>query len=124
MHIFIMYFLKINFFIMHFYKKLNQTHPYLPLTFLLLYNKNIIVNLYKLHFSSFHFFYNQTKSFLLSHFSTFSTKHMTENQIFSIIPLIFHSPIFLLFHSNGALIILPMYLLQCPHLHILRVRLE
>ena len=42
----------------------------------ILYNKSIIVNLYKLHFSSFHFSLQQNKRvFQPSHFSTPPTKH-------------------------------------------------
>ena len=45
-------------------------HSSTPLTFLLLYNKDIIVNLYKLYFSSSHFFSpTKQKKFPPSHFS-------------------------------------------------------
>ena len=45
----------------------------------LLCNKGIVVNLHKLHFSSFSFFSpTKQKSFLSSHFSTPSTKHIRE----------------------------------------------
>ena len=41
----------------------------------ILWNEGIIVNLYKLHFSSFHFSPTKQKSFPPSHFSTPPTKH-------------------------------------------------
>ena len=63
------------------------------LAFPLLYNKDIIINLYKLHFPSSHFSLQSNKKvFLPSHFYTPPTKHTRENQIFSILPL-FHPPI-------------------------------
>ena len=43
--------------------------------FYILYNKGIIINLYKLHFPSFPFFPTKQKSFPLSHFSTPLTKY-------------------------------------------------
>ena len=56
----------------------------------ILYNKDIIVNLYKLHFSCSLFLSNQTKKFsTLSLFHPSNQIHMRENQIFSILPL-FH----------------------------------
>ena len=62
--------------------------------FYILCNKDIIVNLYKLHFPSFLFFSpTKQKSFLSSHFSTPPTKHVRgKTIIFSILPL-FHSSI-------------------------------
>ena len=67
----------------------------------ILCNKDIIVNLYKLHFLSSHFSLNQTKVFsTLSFFHPSNQTHMRENQIFSIIILIFYISTFLLLQPN------------------------
>ena len=58
-----------------------------PLTFPLLYNKDIIVNLYKLYFPSSTFSLKSNKKF----FHPSNQTHIRENQIFSI-PLLFHPP--------------------------------
>ena len=69
---------------------LTLLHSPTPLTFPLLYNKNIIVNLYKLYFPSSLFSLNQTKRFsTLSLFHPSNQTHMRENQIFSILPLFY-----------------------------------
>ena len=69
---------------------LTLLHSHTPLTFPLLYNKDIIVSLYKLHFPSFPFSLQPNKK--VFHFLTFSNQtHMRENQIFSIL-LLFHTP--------------------------------
>ena len=76
----------------------------------LLYNKSIIVNLHKLHFSSFPFFSPiKQNSFLSSNFSIPPTKHIRgKTTIFSILPLfhpptIFYPPTFSFLHPNEAL---------------------
>ena len=75
-------------------------HSPIPLTFPLLYNKDIIVNLYKLHFPSSTFSLQPNKKV----FHPFNQTHMRENQIFSILPLIFHPSIFPLLQPNRPLI--------------------
>ena len=82
-------------------------HSPTPLIFPLLYNKNIIVNLYKLHFSFSHFSFQPNKKvFHLLTFSISSTKHTWEktksfqSSHFFTLPLIFHPPTFPLLHPN------------------------
>ena len=89
---------------------LTLLHSPTSLTFPLLYNKDIIVSLYKLHFPSFPFFSpTKQKSFPLSHFSTSPTKHTWGkikfflSSYFSILPLIFHPATFPLLQQNGHL---------------------
>ena len=66
----------------------------------ILYNKDIIVNLYKLHFPSSHFLSNQKKKFsTLPFFHPSNQTHMRKNQIFSIL-LLFHPPTFPLLQPN------------------------
>ena len=62
-------------------------HSPTPLTFPLLYKNDIIVNLYKLHFSSSSFSLQPNKKI----FHPSNQTHMRENQIFSVFPL-FHPP--------------------------------
>ena len=71
----------------------------------ILCNKGIIVNIYKLHFPSFHFSLQLNKRV----FHTSNQTHRKENQIFSILSFfhhftIFHPPTFPLFQPNGPLI--------------------
>ena len=74
-----------------------------PLIFPLLYYKDIIINLYKLHFSSSPFLSNQTKkNFTLPLFHPSNQTHMRENQIFSILPL-FHSAYWFSMHHQYIL---------------------
>ena len=67
-------------------------HSPILLTFPLLYNKDIIINLYKLHFPSSIFSLQPNKNV----FHPFIQTHIRENQIFSI-PLLFHPPTNFLF---------------------------
>ena len=86
-------------------------HSPTPLTFLLLDNKDIIVNLYKLHFSFSHFSFQPNKKvFHPLTFSTSPTKHTWGktksflSSYFFILPLIFHPLTFPLLHLNRPLI--------------------
>ena len=71
----------------------------------ILYNNDIIVNLYKLHFSFFPFSFQPNKRFFHPPtFPPFNQTHKRESQIFSILslfhfPIIFHSSTFLLLQS-------------------------
>ena len=77
-------------------------HSPIPLTFPLLYNKDIIVNVYKLHFPSSPFSLQPNKKvFYPPLFHSSNQTHMRENQIFSIIPLIFHPQTFPFLQPNG-----------------------
>ena len=67
-------------------------HSPTPPTFSLLYNKDIIVNLYKIHFPSSLFSLQPNKKFFtLPLFHLSNQTYMRKNQIFSILPL-FHPP--------------------------------
>ena len=70
----------------------------------ILCNKGIIVNLYKLHFLSFHFSFQPNKR--VFHPLTFpplqpNTQERKLNIFYP--PIIFHPPTFLLFQPNGPL---------------------
>ena len=60
------------------------------LTFPLLYNKDIIINLYKLHFSSSAFSPKKKRKFsTLALFHLSNQTHVRENQIFYVLPLFY-----------------------------------